>query len=132
MGDQEADAESGCLVADAAYQDIFTTSQVHMIDLATAVSVRIIDHQGERASGIFPVDRQRDIRGSRCLAEENSLRLHGLIDQPVVYQDRHIGTFIKKEKCHVVSQRRKLLGHCAGAADMGKINGASIGGGPAF
>ena len=26
-----------------------------MIDLATAVSVRIIDHQGERAPGIFPV-----------------------------------------------------------------------------
>ena len=68
-----------------------------MIDLATAVSVRIIDHQGERAPGIFPVDRQRDIRGSRCLAEENSLRLHGLIDQPVVYQDRHIGTFIKRK-----------------------------------
>ena len=76
--------------------------------------------------------RQRDIRGSRCLAEENSLRLHGLIDLPAVYQDRDIGTFIKKEKGHVVSQRRKLLGHCAGAADMGKINGASIGGGPAF
>ena len=28
MGDQEADTESGCLVADAAYQDIFTTSQL--------------------------------------------------------------------------------------------------------
>ena len=88
MGDQEADAESGCLVADAAYQNIFTTSQVHMIDLATAVSVRIIDHQGERAPGIFPVDRQRDIRGSWRLAEENSLRSYSLIDLPVVYQDR--------------------------------------------
>lgn len=132
MGDQEADTESGCLVADAAYQDIFTTSQIHIIDFATAVSVRIIDYQCERAPGIFPVDRQRDIRGSRCLAEENSLRLHGFIDLPAVYQDRDIGTFIKKEKGHVVSQRRKLLGHCAGAADMGKINGASIGGGPAF
>ena len=97
MGDQEADAESGCLVADAAYQDIFTTPQVHMIDLATAVSVRIIDHQGERAPGIFPVDRQRDIRGSRRLAEENSLRSYGLIDLPVVYQDRDIGAFIKKK-----------------------------------
>ena len=97
MGDQEADAESGCLVADAAYQDIFTTSQVHMIDLATAVSVRIIDHQGERAPGIFPVDRQRDIRGSRCLAEENSLRSSGLIDLPVGYQERVMGTFIKKK-----------------------------------
>ena len=68
-----------------------------MIDLATAVSVRIIDHQGERARGIFPVDRQRDIRGSRRLAEENSLRSYGLIDLPVVYQDRDIGAFIKKK-----------------------------------
>ena len=94
MGDQEADAESGCLVADAAYQDIFTTSQVHMIDLATAVSVRIIDHQGERAPGIFPVDRQRDIRDFRCLTEENPLRSHGRIDLPVVYQDCNIGASI--------------------------------------
>ena len=45
-------------------------------------------------TGIFPVDRQRDIRDFRCLTEENPLRSHGRIDLPVVYQDCNIGASI--------------------------------------